>query len=148
MTNIHDIAAYILQNQGAMSTMKLQRLMYYLQAWHITLRGKPLYQEKILAWAFGPIVYELFKEHHRLFMVSQWPLGDAKKVVENDADFIMAVLSYYGKYNSEKLSEIINSEEPWQQARKAFMIASDSEQIITHEAMQAFYRDQPPPFKL
>lgn len=47
MANVSDVAAYILQKHGRMTTMKLQKLVYYSQAWSLVWDEKPLFQERM-----------------------------------------------------------------------------------------------------
>ena len=56
MSNVHDVAAMILNEQGAMTAMKLQKLVYYCQAWHLVWDEECLFPERIEAWANGPVV--------------------------------------------------------------------------------------------
>ena len=49
-----DVAAYILSKQGTMTAMKLQKLVYYAQAWPLVWDEKPLFREKIEAWGTAP----------------------------------------------------------------------------------------------
>ena len=56
MATAHDVAAYILQKKGEMTAMKLQKLVYYSQAWSVVWDERPLFHEKIEAWANGPVV--------------------------------------------------------------------------------------------
>ena len=35
MTSVHDVAAALLREAGEMTTMKLQKLAYYCQSWHL-----------------------------------------------------------------------------------------------------------------
>ena len=51
---VFDVAAYILEQKGSMTTMKLQKLVYYSQAWSLVWDEKPLFEEAIEAWANGP----------------------------------------------------------------------------------------------
>ena len=44
MANVDDVAAYILNRQGPMTAMKLQKLCYYSQAWHLVWDSEPLGQ--------------------------------------------------------------------------------------------------------
>ncbi len=60
---VFDVAAYILEKKGIMSTMKLQKLVYYSQAWSMVWDEKPLFEENIEAWANGPVVRDLFYYH-------------------------------------------------------------------------------------
>ena len=60
MANVFDTAKYILEQSGPMSTMKLQKLCYYSQAWSLVWDDSPLFEEDFQAWANGPVCPELF----------------------------------------------------------------------------------------
>ena len=60
MASVFDVAKYILENCGTMSTMKLQKLCYYSQAWSLVWDDTPLFEEDFHAWANGPVCKELF----------------------------------------------------------------------------------------
>jgi uncharacterized phage-associated protein len=48
-----------------LTPMKLQKLVYLAHGWHLGLTGKPLLDEEIQAWSFGPVVrsvYNAFQE--------------------------------------------------------------------------------------
>lgn len=70
MIAVVDIAEYILERQGPMTTMKLQKLVYYSQAWHLAWDGEPLFEARIEAWANGPVVPELHALHKGKFMTA------------------------------------------------------------------------------
>lgn len=59
MASVYDVATYILEKQGAMTTWKLQKLVYYSQAWSLVWDDDVLFPEEIEAWANGPVVREL-----------------------------------------------------------------------------------------
>ena len=42
--------------------MKLQKLVYFAHGWYLALTGKPLINEKIEAWQYGPVVNSLYQE--------------------------------------------------------------------------------------
>ncbi|MDP9903234.1 Panacea domain-containing protein [Arthrobacter bambusae] len=75
-TSVFDVAEYILAKHAAdhpehprMTTMKLQKLVYYCQAWHLVWEGHALFPEVIQAWASGPVctaLYELHKGHFQI----------------------------------------------------------------------------------
>ncbi len=50
MANVHDVSAYILKHWGPMTAMKLQKLVYYSQAWGLVWDEEPLFPERIEAW--------------------------------------------------------------------------------------------------
>ena len=53
-TTVFDIAKYILHQRGRMSTMKLQKLCYYAQAWSLVWDDTPLFDEDFSAWRKRP----------------------------------------------------------------------------------------------
>ena len=63
MASVFDVAKYVLKKTGQITTMKLQKLVYYCQAWSLAWDGKPLFPEEFKAWANGPVCQELFVKH-------------------------------------------------------------------------------------
>ena len=55
-----DVAAYILRKQGTMPAMKLQKLVYYSQAWSLVWDDRPIFRDRIYAWANGPVIRNLY----------------------------------------------------------------------------------------
>jgi uncharacterized phage-associated protein len=94
-----DVAAYILKKIGPMTTMKLQKLLYYCQAWSLVWDEKPLFHEEIEAWANGPVVREVFNEHRNLFTLDRVS-GYPSKLSSVQKETVDNVLSYYGDKSS------------------------------------------------
>ena len=63
MVDVKDVAQYILDKQGGMTTWKLQKLVYYCQAWSLVWDDEPLFPDDIEAWANGPVVRKLYDIH-------------------------------------------------------------------------------------
>ena len=73
MGTVFDVAMYILQKTGPLSTMKLQKLVYYAQAWSTVWDDppdSPLFEEPVQAWAFGPVVPVLYEAHRGHYAVN------------------------------------------------------------------------------
>lgn len=70
MANVFDTAKYILEKSGKMSTMKLQKLCYYSQAWALVWDDAPLFDEDFQAWANGPVCPELFFKTKGMYSVN------------------------------------------------------------------------------
>ena len=140
LANVHDVAAYILQKQGSMSTMKLQKLLYYAQAWNLAWEERPLFEVKIEAWANGPVVWEIFNEHRGEFEVGPpWTSGSASRLTSDDRTIVDAVLAGYGGLSGRQLSLLTHAEDPWREAREGLGPTDRSTAEITPESMQAFY---------
>lgn len=138
-TSVFDVAVYILRKQGSMTTMKLQKLVYYCQAWSLVWDERPLFPEKILAWANGPVVRDLFKHFQGLYEVSDTTIGDPSKLNKDQVDTINAVLGYYGKKPSQWLSDLTHMEPPWLNARKGLSDDQRGDQEITLASMSEYY---------
>lgn len=69
MASVFDVAVAILEKSGPMTAMKLQKLVYYCQAWHLVWEDKPMFPERIEAWASGPIVPDLYAAHKGKFKI-------------------------------------------------------------------------------
>lgn len=139
MASAHDVAKYILEHQGSMSTWKLQKLVYYTQAWHLVWAEKPLFQDRIEAWANGPVVPVLYSQHRGQFSVSKWRKGDTERLIQRETRTIDRILKSYGMLSGQQLSQLAHSEGPWQEARKGLAPTEASSAQISLESMSAFY---------
>jgi uncharacterized phage-associated protein len=140
MASAHDVAAYILSKQSApISTWKLQKLVYYAQAWHLAWDEEPLFSEAIEAWANGPVVRELYGVHRGSFSASEWSKGNAENLTPSERDTIDLVLENYGELSGRQLSVLTHNESPWQDARAGLPATARSQRRITPEALHEFY---------
>lgn len=144
MASILDVAKYILEKKGYMSTMKLQKLCYYSQAWTLAWDEVPLFNEDFQAWANGPVCRELFDYHRGQFLIDTYDLpqlcgGHNLSFIEREN--IDKVLDFYGDKEGHWLSELTHKERPWKEARqKANVLPGDlCSEIITKESMADYY---------
>lgn len=116
--SVHDVAAFILDEAGEMTAMKLQKLVYYSQAWSLVWDEEPLFDEPIQAWANGPVCPALYVAHRGKFKVSRADIANSVYELSDAAkETIRAVLSFYGKKSAQWLSDLTHLEAPWKGAR-------------------------------
>lgn len=139
MASAHDVAAYILREQGSMSTWKLQKLVYYSQAWSLVWDEAALFPEPIQAWANGPVVKDLYDVHRGEYSRSTWPKGKISNLTDVQKATIDAVLKFYGKRSGHWLSELTHMEDPWKNARAGLPEGTRSTKRITRAAMSEYY---------
>lgn len=140
MANVFDVAKYILEKQGDMSTMKLQKLCYYAQAWALVWDDMPLFDEEFEAWANGPVCRELFfKTQGRYSVSAQDETGGEGNLTDNERDTINHVLDHYGQHNAQWLSQLTHMEDPWNDARVGIAPGAGCDRIITKESMAMYY---------
>ena len=146
MANVFDVAKYILEKQGPMTTMKLQKLVYYSQAWSVVWDSKPLFGEEIQAWASSPVVRELYAEHRGMFQISASDLGNG--IIDNlkpeERETIDTILDAYGDKSAQWLADLTHMEDPWIDARKGIPTGQNCENEITHASLAEYYGSMPP----
>lgn len=141
---VHDIAAYILDSRGETSTLKLQKLVYYAQAWSLVWLDRPLFDEEIEAWANGPVVPSLYRAHKGQFSVAKLPKGSANKLSAAQKGAIDRVLEFYGDKSAQWLSDLTHMERPWKLARAGVADGERCENVITKNSMAEYYSSLPP----
>ena len=134
-----DVCAYILAKTGTITTMKLQKLLYYSQAWSLVWDESPLFAEPIEAWANGPVVREVYEGHRGEFSVATWPSGDAAKLSKDQRDTVDAVVKFYADKSAQYLSDLTHAEPPWKDARQGMAPGERGSTAITHAAMAEYY---------
>ena len=140
---IDNVVQYILKKAGPMSAMKLQKLVYYCQAWSLVWDEEQLFNDEIQAWANGPVAPYLYKKHKGQFKITTWKDGDASKLTKKQKETIDAVIKFYGDMNSQKLSDLTHGEQPWINARKGLDALDRGEQTISVADMEEYYSSLP-----
>lgn len=137
-----DVATYILKKRGPMTAMKLQKLVYYSQAWSLVWEHQPLFLDEIQAWKNGPVVVPLFHEHRGQYRVDADMLtGSATALDSTQAATVDSVLQFYGDMTAAQLSELTHAENPWKIARGNAAAGEPSRDEITHDMLSSFYSD-------
>lgn len=140
MARVQDVAAYILQKQGPMSAMKLQKLAYYAQAWSLVWDERPLFKSDIQAWANGPVCPELFQLHRGRYQVGQRDIpGDTNQLEKDERETIDAILQTYGNKEPQWLSDLTHGEAPWREARYGVADGAFCDRVISLGSMYEYY---------
>ena len=141
MLSVLDVAAYILRKQGPMTSMKLQKLVYYSQAWALVWDDKPLFRERIEAWANGPVVRKLYDAHRGRYRVDRIAGGFSRRLNSEQRDTVDAVLEFYGDKSSQWLSDLSHMEQPWRdtRARPGLTAGERGNAVIRHADMAEYY---------
>jgi len=140
MVTVLDVTKYILERRGQMPTWKLQKLVYYCQAWSLVWVKERLFSEKIEAWENGPVVRELFDHHKNLFDIrdDQIP-GDSSKLSVLQKETIDMVLNFYGDKSSQWLRDLVHDEDPWRKTREGLLDGQECDREISIALMNEYY---------
>lgn len=141
MPSVFDVAAYLLERCGTLTHMKLQKLVYYAQAWSLVWDEAPLFSERIEAWANGPVVPPLFFKFKGVFTVTRGMLdtGTSENLSPEQRDTIDRVADFYGPKDPQWLSDLTHMEAPWSDARRGLSPGDRSSKEIMHAALAEYY---------
>lgn len=140
MHTVFDVAKYILQKSGRLTTWKLQKLVYYCQAWSLAWDEVPLFEEEFEAWDNGPVCRELFYKHQGKFEVTADEIpGNTTNFSLDEIETMDTVLSSYGNKPAYWLRELTHKEAPWRNARGDFPVGQYCSNVISKESMQDYY---------
>jgi uncharacterized phage-associated protein len=119
------------------SNLKLQKLVYYAQGFHLALFDKPLFEEKIEAWAHGPVIPALYREYKQ-FGSKAIPIPDDLDLSIYDQqtkDLLDEVYAVFGQFSAWKLRNMTHKEPTWKDA-------ADYNGEISHQAMKNYFITQ------
>ena len=149
----HIITNYVNQKGDTISHKKLQKLLYYVEAWHLVNFNNPILNEDFQAWVHGPVVPELYHKlkefgFNDLKVVNdEFETVDGKinsiilknKISDETIEFVYSVLDRYGSLTSFELELLSHSEAPWLEARQDYPPHKPCTNIISKDRMKAFY---------
>ncbi|HEV7445093.1 MAG TPA: type II toxin-antitoxin system antitoxin SocA domain-containing protein [Steroidobacteraceae bacterium] len=141
MATALDVAKYIVEKTGEISAMKLHKLAYYCQAWHMVWFERELFPENFEAWANGPVVRSLYAVHRKQFLVNVHTIAAGKSEDVNEAEraAVDKVLSFYGDKTAQWLSNLTHQETPWLSARNGLPPSEPSENVIDKGSIHEYY---------
>ena len=142
MSTADDVAAAFLDALGPMTAKKLEKLVYYAQAWHLAWHSRPLFDEEIQAWREGPVVKQLYDRHRGRRVVTEWSFGSAAALTDEDRVTVAWVVDKYGAFTAEALSRMTHNDVPWLIAREGLPPDAASDRPIRPQDMAAFYARQ------
>jgi uncharacterized phage-associated protein len=122
-----------------MDSFRLQKLVYYAQAYHLAYRDQPLFAEPIKAWVNGPVVPALYHIHRGKFGV-ETVAGDSSKLTLDETTSVAMVLGIYGSHTSEWLVNQTHMEPPWLEAREGLPPDAKASPEIDLAAMKRYYK--------
>lgn len=129
-----DVACYIINycnyNDMEITNLRLQKLLYFVQAASFSERKQEFFHNDIEAWTYGPTIREVYKEYSRymgnhiypttIYKVFRKGVIGVDYVVYNESVFkkkdkvlIMAVIEVLKDKTTYELVEISRRQSPW-----------------------------------
>lgn len=139
MYNALQVANYILSKQDEeagdlISNLKLQKLLYYAQGYHLAIYGKPLFKDKIAAWKHGPVVLNVY---HHFKECGEGAIPLPREITTFDAEvnkFLDEIYKVFGQFSAWKLRNMTHDEPPWSETKQS--------EFITNESLKTYFKTQ------
>ena len=139
--NAIDIAKKIIcktdvEHGDTLSNLKLQKLLYYMQGFHLAFFDEPFFNESIEAWTYGPVVPVVFQEFKKYKKRSINPdnYHDDLVLTDDEQQMFDMVYSEYNRYSAVALMNMTHTEGPWKNHGMG--------DVITNEELRAFFLTQ------
>lgn len=118
--------------------LKLQKLLYFAQAWHLANKGLPLFETDFQAWAHGPVARPIYDR----FKGNSWDAleeVDAPSIPPQIEGYLEKVFAKYGQYGAKYLEKLTHEHEPWIEARGDIPPEERCENVISRKTMRDYY---------
>jgi len=134
-----DIANYFLSQVDedcgdGLSNLKLQKLLYYAQGFHLAIYGTPLFDEAIERWTHGPVVRDLYFKYKKHESDSIPRPEEYPQLDEETKEFLDEIYSVFGQFSAWKLRNMTHEEPPWRNTPQNGQ--------ISHEDMKRYFETQ------
>lgn len=144
------LSDYILKHYGPMSHLKLQRLLFYCDAYHLACFDKELIDDSFEAWVHGPIsrkVYGSLKDKYMLYEELTYSNNTKEdvdnkfaKLTQDQQTLIVSILTDLSTWTMFELGASIRNEKPWKEARIGYGEADKCHVEISKETTRLFYK--------
>lgn len=121
------------------SNLKLQKLLYYAQGFHLAIYGSKLFPEDIRAWEHGPVVPEVYHKF-KTYGSSAIPVPKGEEMdssifnSQQISELLDEVYTVYGQFSAWKLRNMTHDEAPWQETPR--------DEVISPDKMQDYFKTQ------
>ena len=124
MTCATDVASYFIKRGTAeseskdsgLSNLKLQKLLYYSQGFHLAIFNERLFSEKLEAWTHGPVcpeVYHRFKNFGSSPIFLDEKFDQEKGFNQEQIELLDEIFEVFGQFSAWKLRDMTHEELPW-----------------------------------
>jgi uncharacterized phage-associated protein len=120
MSKVVDAAGFIIdiinnQEEGEITNLALNKLLYFAQGLSLAKTGKPLFDNQIEAWKNGPVIQKIFHEYKKYNAEAIPPQKyNIDSLTEDEQDILLETIAIYGKYSASHLVSLTHAPgTPW-----------------------------------
>jgi len=121
------------KEREGITNLKLQKILYFAQAYYLSKLGKPLFSDAIEAWEYGPVVPSVYKKYREHVSDSIILEKDEAMLSDGDRENLKRVWDLFGGYSAGRLVEIAHAHSPWKEAY------ASQNKVISHKSISEYY---------
>lgn len=99
-----------LEHGDTISNLKLQKMLYYQQGFHLAYFGTPLFDEDIVAWQYGPVVPSVYKEYKSFESNSISTSEEGISLSDDEEELFNNVYEEYNQFSAVALMKMTHEE--------------------------------------
>jgi len=137
------VARYVIEHCNStgrtISNLKLQKILYFVQAEFLVSKGEPCFRERIEAWDFGPVIPEVY-HHYKVYGSASIPCIAEQlysPFSDEDQKLIDDIVDECAKYSASALVEITHRQAPWRDAYRP-----NTNALISNESIKEFFKEE------
>ena len=128
------VIEYCRKNDLLMSNLKLQKVLYFIQAEFLVRNGEPCFFERIEAWPFGPVVSNVYHEYKTFGSSNIYSnLSNFYDIAEEDRNIIKDIVKACNRFSATQLVELTHNQAPWKNAY------NNGNRIITNDSILEYF---------
>lgn len=142
MYDVLDIAKYVIwycyKKEFQISNLKLQKILYFIQAEFLVNNGNACFYNRIEAWDFGPVVPDAY-HRYKIYGSADIPKNEGEqclgKIRKKDYKMIQNIIDQCGPYSASYLVEKTHNQAPWKNAYVKYC-----NNPITNDEIKAYFQ--------
>lgn len=142
--SVFDIAKWFINRTDRaagddITQLKLQKLLYYAQAWWLANKNETLFEDDMQAWTHGPVVPSIWQEYKEYGWSSLPPVDGFQFEDAEIEQYLELLYSKYGCHTAKELEELTHKEEPWKITRGNLPLEAKCSKFIDKSIIRDYY---------
>ncbi|PIR83008.1 hypothetical protein COU19_02475 [Candidatus Kaiserbacteria bacterium CG10_big_fil_rev_8_21_14_0_10_56_12] len=121
------------KEREGITNLKLQKVLYFAQAYFLAKLGKPLFSDNLEAWEYGPVVPSVYRKYRENGSNPIIVDEDKSSITDDDKEVLQKIWNTFGGYSASKLVDIAHAHTPWKDAYQT------PSKIISNKALEDYY---------
>ncbi len=121
------------KEREGLTNLKLQKILYFAQAYFLAKLGRPLFADHIEAWGYGPVIPTIYHHYKIKGSTPIFADNDESSVSSEDKEVLQKIWDTFGGYSANRLVDITHAHAPWKEAYDT------KSKVITNKALTEYY---------